>query len=340
MGASDGRHKLRVLAALQTRPHGRMRRMPELPEVETTRRGLAPHLVGRRIESLKIRQPRLRWPIPPALRRRLPGQRIEAIERRAKYLLVHTEPGSALLHLGMSGSLRIMPATTPAEPHDHVDWLLDSGRILRFTDPRRFGSQLWQPSGTVHPLLAGLGPEPLGDAFAGAYLWRKSRGRAAPVKTFLMDQKIVVGVGNIYAVEALFAAGIHPTRAAGSVSRALRAARRRGQAHPRARDRARRHDLARFPQRRGRTRLLRAGAVRVRPRGRAVPGLRHADPRRARRAARHVLLRALPAVSAAAPQSVRSPALLAGQVGGCAASKVARFARREDRAEQKLPVDA
>jgi formamidopyrimidine-DNA glycosylase len=220
MGASDGRHKLRVLAALQTRPHGRMRRMPELPEVETTRRGLAPHLVGRRIESLKIRQPRLRWPIPPALRRRLPGQRIEAIERRAKYLLVHTEPGSALLHLGMSGSLRIMPATTPAEPHDHVDWLLDSGRILRFTDPRRFGSQLWQPSGTVHPLLAGLGPEPLGDAFAGAYLWRKSRGRAAPVKTFLMDQKIVVGVGNIYAVEALFAAGIHPTRAAGSVSRA------------------------------------------------------------------------------------------------------------------------
>ena len=193
--------------------------MPELPEVETTRLGIAPHLVGRRIESLKIRQPRLRWPIPQALRRRLPGQRIEAVERRAKYLLVHTEPGSALLHLGMSGSLRILPADAPAGAHDHVDWRLDSGRILRFTDPRRFGSQLWQPAGTVHPLLAALGPEPLGAQFDGVYLWRMSRGRAAPVKTFVMDQNIVVGVGNIYAAEALFAAGIRPGRAAGSVSK-------------------------------------------------------------------------------------------------------------------------
>src|SRR5262249_43969726 len=120
----------------------------------------------------------------------------------------------------MSGSLRILPGATPAGAHDHVDWLLDSGRILRFTDPRRFGSQLWQPDGTVHPLLAALGPEPLGDAFDAAYLWKLSRGRAASVKTFVMDQKIVVGVGNIYAVEALFAAGIRPGRAAGSVSRA------------------------------------------------------------------------------------------------------------------------
>lgn len=193
--------------------------MPELPEVETTRRGLAPHLVGRRIVALDVRQPRLRWPIPRALRKHLPGQRIEAIERRAKYLLVHTEPGSALLHLGMSGSLRVLPASTPVGAHDHVDWRLDSGQVLRFTDPRRFGSQLWQPRGEMHELLAGLGPEPLSDAFDGDLLWARSRGRTAAVKLFLMDQAIVVGVGNIYASEALFAAGIHPKRAAGSVSR-------------------------------------------------------------------------------------------------------------------------
>ncbi|HEU4662959.1 MAG TPA: bifunctional DNA-formamidopyrimidine glycosylase/DNA-(apurinic or apyrimidinic site) lyase [Dokdonella sp.] len=193
--------------------------MPELPEVETTRRGLAPHLVGRRVVELDVRQPRLRWPIPRELRTRLPGQRIEAIERRAKYLLVHTEPGSALLHLGMSGSLRVLPAATPIGPHDHVDWRLDSGQVLRYTDPRRFGSQLWQPRGETHELLAGLGPEPLSDAFDGDHLWTRSRGRRAAVKLFLMDQAIVVGVGNIYASEALFAAGIHPARAAGSVSR-------------------------------------------------------------------------------------------------------------------------
>jgi len=194
--------------------------MPELPEVETTRRGLAPHLVGRRVLTLEVRQARLRWPVPRELVERLPGQRIDAIERRAKYLLVHTAPGSALLHLGMSGSLRVLPATTPAGPHDHVDWRLDSGQVLRFTDPRRFGSQLWQPRGDTHELLAGLGPEPLSDAFDGDLLWARSRGRRAAVKQFLMDQAVVVGVGNIYASEALFAAGIHPARAAGSVSRA------------------------------------------------------------------------------------------------------------------------
>jgi formamidopyrimidine-DNA glycosylase len=194
--------------------------VPELPEVETTRRGLAPHLVGRRVVALDIRQPRLRWPVPRELRTQLPGQRIESVERRAKYLLVHTEPGSALLHLGMSGSLRVLPATTPIGPHDHVDWRLDSGRVLRYTDPRRFGCQLWQPRGTVHPLLAELGPEPLSDAFDGDLLWTRSRGRRAAIKLFLMDQSVVVGVGNIYASEALFAAGIHPRRAAGVVSRA------------------------------------------------------------------------------------------------------------------------
>ena len=194
--------------------------MPELPEVETTRRGILPHLVGRRVEKVVVRQRNLRWPIPLALQRGLPGQRVEAVDRRAKYLLVHTVAGSALLHLGMSGSLRVLPALAPVGPHDHVDWQLDSGKILRYTDPRRFGSQLWQAPGTLHPLLAGLGPEPLDATFDGDHLWRASRGRAAPVKTFLMDQKIVVGVGNIYAAEALFAAGIRPTRMAGSVSRA------------------------------------------------------------------------------------------------------------------------
>ncbi len=194
--------------------------MPELPEVETTCRGIAPHLGGRRVVALTIRQPVLRWPIPEALRTRLPGQRIQAVERRAKYLLAHTGAGSALLHLGMSGSLRVLPADTPPGAHDHIDWRLDSGQVLRFTDPRRFGCQLWQAPGEIHPLLAGLGPEPLGDAFDGDHLWCLSRGRDVAVKPFLMDQKIVVGVGNIYAAEALFAAGIHPGRPAGQVSRA------------------------------------------------------------------------------------------------------------------------
>lgn len=193
--------------------------MPELPEVETTRLGIAPHLLGRRVAKLVIRQPRLRWPIPTSLIASLPGQRIASIERRAKYLLVHTGTGSALLHLGMSGSLRVLDRDTAPGKHDHYDWLLDSGRMLRFTDPRRFGSLLWQPIGSTHELLAHLGPEPLGDSFDGDHLWRLSRGRSSAVKTFIMDQAIVVGVGNIYAAEALFAAGIDPRRKAGSVSR-------------------------------------------------------------------------------------------------------------------------
>jgi formamidopyrimidine-DNA glycosylase len=198
--------------------------MPELPEVETTRRGLAPHVEGRRIQAVTLRRPDLRWPIPPEVARDLPGQRIQAVRRRAKYLLMDTEAGSALMHLGMSGSLRVLPATTPVTAHDHVDIALDdeqgnAGRVLRFNDPRRFGSLLWQPPGEVHPLLQGLGPEPLSDAFDGDYLFDLSRGRKAPVKTFLMDQAVVVGVGNIYAAESLFRAGISPLRAAGKVSR-------------------------------------------------------------------------------------------------------------------------
>ena len=197
--------------------------MPELPEVETTRRGLAPHVEGRRVAGVVLRRPDLRWPIPPEVQALLPGQRIDAVRRRAKYLLLDTAAGSALLHLGMSGSLRVLAPDTPVRAHDHVDLLLEGprggGRVLRFNDPRRFGCLLWQPPGTVHPLLQALGPEPLSDGFDGDYLFARSRGRRAPVKAFLMDQRIVVGVGNIYAAEALFAAGISPLRAAGRVSR-------------------------------------------------------------------------------------------------------------------------
>ena len=197
--------------------------MPELPEVETTRRGLAPHVEGARVERVLLRRPDLRWPIPAEVGEHLPGQRIDAVRRRAKYLLLDTAAGSALLHLGMSGSLRVLPADTTPRPHDHVDIALagrDGGaRVLRLTDPRRFGCLLWQPPGEVHPLLSGLGPEPLGDDFDGGYLFSRSRSRRAPVKSFLMDQRVVVGVGNIYVAEALFAAGVSPLRAAGRVSR-------------------------------------------------------------------------------------------------------------------------
>ncbi|TAM59724.1 MAG: bifunctional DNA-formamidopyrimidine glycosylase/DNA-(apurinic or apyrimidinic site) lyase [Rhodanobacter sp.] len=199
--------------------------MPELPEVETTRRGIAPYLIGRRVLKVVLRRPDLRWPIPAEVGELLPGQRIEAVERRAKYLLLHTDAGSALLHLGMSGMLRLLPPDAPVGKHDHVDIALErtpaqAPRILRFTDPRRFGCLLWQPPGEIHPLLAQLGPEPLTDAFDGELLWRASRSRRSAVKLLLMDNVVVVGVGNIYASEALFAAGIDPRRPAGSISRA------------------------------------------------------------------------------------------------------------------------
>ena len=193
--------------------------MPELPEVETTRRGLAPHVEGRVVTGVVLRRPDLRWPIPPDVAAQLPGQRVLGVRRRAKYLLLDTAPGSALLHLGMSGMLRVLPAATPVETHDHVDIALDSGRVLRFTDPRRFGCLLWQPAGDTHELLQHLGPEPLSEAFDAQYLYQRSRGRKAPIKAFLMDQAVVVGVGNIYAAESLFRAGISPLRAAGKVSR-------------------------------------------------------------------------------------------------------------------------
>ncbi|KQZ79594.1 5-hydroxymethyluracil DNA glycosylase [Rhodanobacter sp. Root561] len=199
--------------------------MPELPEVETTRRGIAPYLIGRRVTGVTLRRPDLRWPIPPEISSVLPGQRIDAVERRAKYLLLHTEAGSALLHLGMTGVLRVLPPDAPIGKHDHVDIALErmtaqAPRILRFTDPRRFGCLLWQAPGETHELLAKLGPEPLTDAFDGDLMWHLSRGRTAAVKLFLMDNAVVVGVGNIYASEALFYAGIDPRLAAGKVSRA------------------------------------------------------------------------------------------------------------------------
>ncbi|WP_019625526.1 bifunctional DNA-formamidopyrimidine glycosylase/DNA-(apurinic or apyrimidinic site) lyase [Thioalkalivibrio sp. ALJT] len=195
--------------------------MPELPEVETTRRGLAPLLNGRSIRALEVREARLRWPVPEALPEHLAGARVQSLTRRAKYLLLDTDRGGLLLHLGMSGSLRHCTPDTPLRRHDHLIWHLDNNRQVRLHDPRRFGCCLPLPADpTHHPLLADLGPEPLDAAFDGDYLFRRSRSRRSPVKVFIMDQAIVVGVGNIYATEALFLAGIRPGRAAGRVTRA------------------------------------------------------------------------------------------------------------------------
>lgn len=195
--------------------------MPELPEVETTRRGLAPLVEGREIAAVTVRQRQLRWPVAREFDR-LAGRRIAALERRAKWLIWRFDHGSLLWHLGMSGSFRGWDAPPPAGAHDHIDVAIRGGRVIRYTDPRRFGAVLWQAGDDprAHPRLTGLGPEPLDGEFDGLRLWRASRGRRAPVKAFIMDARIVVGVGNIYAAEALFAAGIHPKRAAGRIGRA------------------------------------------------------------------------------------------------------------------------
>lgn len=194
--------------------------MPELPEVETTRRGLAPHIVGKTIKQVILRRDSLRWPIPFDIVEQLPGQKILGIERRAKYLLMHTKAGSAVWHLGMSGSMRVLNANAEVGKHDHVDVVLSGNKIIRYTDPRRFGCLLWQALKETHPLLLKLGPEPLTDAFSGAYLFARSRNKHVAVKSFLMDQAVVVGVGNIYVAESLFRAGISPLREAGSISKA------------------------------------------------------------------------------------------------------------------------
>lgn len=182
--------------------------MPELPEVETTRRGIAPHLEGQRVSRVIVRDRRLRWPIPEDLDVRLSGQRIVLVERRAKYLLINAEVGTLISHLGMSGNLRLVEAGLPALKHEHVDIELESGLALRYTDPRRFGAMLWSNDPLNHELLIRLGPEPLTDLFDGERLFQLSRGRSMAVKPFIMDNAVVVGVGNIYATEALFAAGI------------------------------------------------------------------------------------------------------------------------------------
>ncbi len=193
--------------------------MPELPEVETTRRGITPHILEQQVTDVVIRQHQLRWPINPELPTLLRGQTLNAVTRRAKYLLLHFANGTLIGHLGMSGSMRMVPAHTPAAKHDHVDILFANDMVLRLTDPRRFGALIWteQPP-EQHALLNKLGPEPLSDAFTGELLFTRSRGRKQAIKTFIMDNHNVVGVGNIYANEALFMAGIRPDRACGQIS--------------------------------------------------------------------------------------------------------------------------
>lgn len=218
--------------------------MPELPEVETTKRGIEPYLVNQVIESLVVRQPKLRWPIPAELAEKITGQTILSVTRRGKYIGVHTSAGSIIIHLGMSGSLYLVEKDTPPLFHDHVDIHLNNNHWLRYTDPRRFGSVLWhertepsdqfyedgklEPEASTrewleydwfqHTLIANLGPEPLTDAFNSAHLVAAAKGKKQAVKTFIMDSKKVVGVGNIYANEALFLSGINPHKAAGKIS--------------------------------------------------------------------------------------------------------------------------
>jgi formamidopyrimidine-DNA glycosylase len=192
--------------------------MPELPEVETSRRGIAPWLERQQVRKVTVRERRLRWPVPHDIDRELPGKFIRSLTRRAKYLLFETDAGTLMLHLGMSGSLRIVDPGEPAGKHDHVDIEVANGKALRFRDPRRFGSLLWTHDPAGHPLLKGLGPEPLSPDFDGRYLWQAARGRRIAVKQFIMNAGVVVGVGNIYASESLFSAGIHPKRRADRIA--------------------------------------------------------------------------------------------------------------------------
>jgi len=194
--------------------------VPELPEVETTRRGIEPYVVGRRIRQLLVHERRLRWPVDTAITSAVAGSSIRRAGRRAKYLLLETDAGTLILHLGMSGSLRVLPISTPRIAHDHLDIELDSGQTLRFNDPRRFGSLLFTTADPeLHPLLRRLAPEPLEDGFTGDYLWKLTRRRAVTIKQLIMNSHLVVGVGNIYASEALFRARIRPRRPSRSLTR-------------------------------------------------------------------------------------------------------------------------
>jgi len=195
--------------------------MPELPEVETTCRGIAPHIENNTISRIIVRNRNLRWPIPTGLNTKLKNKKILSVTRRAKYLLVKTEVGTLIIHLGMSGSLRILPTTETVEKHDHFEIQFKDGICLRLRDPRRFGSVLWTKDDPLkHKLLINLGPEPLDKEFNADLLFEKSRKRKTTIKQFIMDAKIVVGVGNIYASEALFLSNIHPKRLAGKLSKA------------------------------------------------------------------------------------------------------------------------
>jgi formamidopyrimidine-DNA glycosylase len=191
--------------------------MPELPEVEVSRLGISPHLRQNLIEQVVVRQRQLRWWIPDEVLQ-IKQQPVLDVSRRAKYLLIHLPEGELIIHLGMSGHLKILPATTPAGKHDHVDIVLNNGLVLRLNDTRRFGAVLWQPKETVHPLMANLGPEPLLGDFHAAHLLAACQKRSSAIKLVLMDNQVVVGVGNIYANEALFQAGIHPKMAANQLT--------------------------------------------------------------------------------------------------------------------------
>ncbi len=192
--------------------------MPELPEVETTRRGIAPHINNQTIEKMVVRQHAMRWPIPKNLPAKVSKHKINSVDRRGKYLLLRLDSGTIILHLGMSGSLRICSPDTPVDKHDHVDFVLN-GKILRLRDPRRFGAVLWTTRDPEkHKLIAPLGPEPLSGAFNADYLFEHTRKRTASIKSVIMNSHIVVGVGNIYACESLYIAGINPKRKAGSLS--------------------------------------------------------------------------------------------------------------------------
>ena len=193
--------------------------MPELPEVETTLRGISPHIKNQIVTQVIIRQAKLRWPIPVDLPQLIEQKILHSLSRRAKYLLLHFDTGTLLIHLGMSGSLRVIADNTPPARHDHIDISFANNKSIRLTDPRRFGAVLWLGSNPeAHPLLSKLGPEPLGTDLSAKYLYQQSRGKKVSIKQFLMNQNVVTGIGNIYCTEALYYAGINPVRAAGNIS--------------------------------------------------------------------------------------------------------------------------
>jgi formamidopyrimidine-DNA glycosylase len=191
--------------------------VPELPEVETTLKGIEPYLTEFQIESVTVRNGSLRWPVSEQVRH-LQRQKVQQVTRRGKYIIIHFEIGAMLIHLGMSGNLRVVASDMPIQKHDHVDLIINSGKIIRFNDPRRFGCVLWADEWSEHKLIAGLGVEPLTELLTGKYLHNKAKGKKTSIKQFIMNGKLVVGVGNIYANEALFLAGIHPARVVSKVS--------------------------------------------------------------------------------------------------------------------------